>query len=235
MKACVVVFPGSNCDQDVVYALRHVVQATVETVWHKEKNLPANTDLVVLPGGYSYGDYLRTGAMAARSPIMDAIREYSEKGGLLLGICNGFQILTEAGLLPGVLLANKFLRFICSPCYLKVERNDTPFTLRYSKGQIVQFPIAHHEGLFYLPEEDLKVLEKNNQVVFRYASRDGEIAEQHNPNGALHHIAGITNEKGNILGLMPHPERASELLLGGDDGAVMWQSIKAWIKKEGVR
>lgn len=234
MKAQVIVFPGSNCDQDVVYALRHVVGATVETLWHGEKELPSGTDLVVLPGGFSYGDYLRTGAIASLSPIMDAVHKYAEEGGLVLGICNGFQILTETGLLPGALLPNKTLRFICKPCYLRVERNDLPFTLNYTKGQIVQFPIAHHEGLFYLPENELNELEKNNQVVFRYASVNGEVSGEHTPNGALNNIAGIINKKGNILGLMPHPERASEKLLGGEDGALMWQSINAWINKAGV-
>ncbi|WP_024822100.1 MULTISPECIES: phosphoribosylformylglycinamidine synthase subunit PurQ [Aminobacterium] len=234
MKASVVIFPGSNCDHDVIYALEHVIKAHVQKVWHREKNLPEKTDLVVLPGGFSYGDYLRTGAMAARSPIMGSIKEFAEDGGLVLGICNGFQILTEAGLLPGTLLANKNLRFICKPCYLKVERTDLPFTNLYKQAQVVQFPIAHHEGLYYLPSKELEELEKNNQVVFRYVSPEGKCGEEYNPNGSLHDIAGITNLKGNVLGLMPHPERASEEILGGTDGILTWQSIEAWIAKEGV-
>ena len=230
MKAAVVVFPGSNCDRDVLHALRDVAGIETLAVWHKETALPENTALAVLPGGFSYGDYLRSGAMAARSPILDAVREHASRGGLVLGICNGFQVLTEAGLLPGALLANSSLEFICSPCFLKVEKTDTPFTNAYRTGEIVQFPIAHHEGLFFLPEEELDDLENRGQVVFRYASPEGNAGPDYSPNGALNGIAGIVNRGGNVLGLMPHPERASEDLLGCSDGLGMWNSIKSWLE-----
>ncbi len=230
MKAAVVVFPGSNCDRDVIHALSSVAGIPTMEIWHKEDALPSGTDLVVLPGGFSYGDYLRCGAMAARSPIIRAVCAHANDGGLVLGICNGFQVLTETGLLPGALLANKSLRFICDRCFLKVERTDTPFTVAYSKGQIVQFPIAHHEGLYFLPEKQLAELEDNRQVVFRYASQEGASGEEQSPNGALNGIAGIVNKAGNVLGLMPHPERATESLLGCDDGLSMWNSVKAWLE-----
>jgi phosphoribosylformylglycinamidine synthase len=230
MNAAVVIFPGSNCDRDVIHALGTVARIPTRAVWHKETCLPENTGLVVLPGGFSYGDYLRCGAMSARSPIIAAVRDHARRGGLVLGICNGFQVLTETGLLPGALLANLSLEFICSPCFLKVERTDTPFTSSFSRGQIVQFPIAHHEGLFFLTEKELEELEAQNQVVFRYASADGSSGPQHSPNGALNGIAGIVNREGNVLGLMPHPERASEPLLGGSDGLGVWDSIKTWLE-----
>jgi len=230
MKAAVVIFPGSNCDRDVIHALETVSGIPTQAVWHKEPSLPEGTGLVVLPGGFSYGDYLRCGAMAARSPIIAAVRDHALRGGLVLGICNGFQVLTETGLLPGALLANISLEFICSTCLLKVERTDTPFTNAFAKGQIVQFPIAHHEGLFFLPEKDLEELEANHQVVFRYASADGSSGSLCSPNGALNGIAGIVNREGNVLGLMPHPERASEPLLGCADGIGMWNSIKNWLE-----
>lgn len=230
MKAAVVIFPGSNCDRDVLHALEAVSCIPTQAVWHKETSLPQDTGLVVLPGGFSYGDYLRCGAMAARSPIVPAVREHASRGGLVLGICNGFQVLTETGLLPGALLANISLEFICSNCLLKVERTDTPFTSAFKKGQIVQFPIAHHEGLFFLPENELEELEANGQVVFRYASADGSAGQQYSPNGALNGIAGIVNKGGNVLGLMPHPERASERILGSSDGLGIWNSIKEWLE-----
>lgn len=230
MNASVVVFPGSNCDRDVLHALGTIAGIPATTVWHKETALPEGTDLVVLPGGFSYGDYLRCGAMAARSPIIRAVREHALQGRLVLGICNGFQVLTEAGLLPGALLSNSTLEFICSPCLLRVERTDTPFTNAYREGALVQFPIAHHEGLFFLPEKELQELEENRQVVFRYASADGSAGIRQSPNGSLNGIAGIVNRHGNVLGLMPHPERASERILGGTDGLGMWNSIKSWLE-----
>lgn len=230
MKAAVVIFPGSNCDRDVIHALDAVAGIPTQPVWHKETDLPAGTDLVVLPGGFSYGDYLRCGAMAARSPVIAAVLEHARMGGLVLGICNGFQVLTETGLLPGALLANLSLEFICSPCLLRVERTDTPFTSAFEKGQVVQFPIAHHEGLFFLPEKDLDDLEAQGQVVFRYATADGSAGQSYSPNGALNGIAGIVNRRGNVLGLMPHPERASEQVLGCADGLLVWKSIKTWLE-----
>ncbi len=230
MNVSVVVFPGSNCDQDAVRALASFSGRPVAQVWHGDPALPAATDLVILPGGFSDGDYLRTGAMAARSPIMEAVRRHAYEGGLVLGICNGFQILTEARLLPGALLPNKTLTFVCKPCTLRVERTDTPFTGAFRSNQVVQFPIAHHEGLFYLPEEELDELERRGQVVFRYASPEGSVAPEVSPNGSLRNIAGIVNERGNVLGLMPHPERASDPVLGGRDGLLVWQSVAGWIE-----
>jgi phosphoribosylformylglycinamidine synthase len=234
MQTSVVIFPGSNCDRDVIHAIGEITGTAVNPVWHKETSIPEGTDLVVIPGGFSYGDYLRCGAMAARSPIMNSVKEHASRGGLVLGICNGFQILTETKLLPGALLANKTLTFICKPCYLKIERTDTPFTLQYKDDQVVQFPIAHHEGLFFLQEGSLKEIEKNGQVVFRYCTPSGDVCDEGNPNGSLNNIAGIVNLQGNVMGLMPHPERASEAILGGADGAIMWNSIKTWLERKGA-
>jgi len=232
MKTTVVIFPGSNCDRDVIHAIEKTTGTTVETAWHRDTALPKGTDLVVLPGGFSYGDYLRCGALSARSPIIEAVSEHAGKGGLVLGICNGFQVLLETHLLPGAVLTNKTLTFICSKCYLRVENNDSPFTSGYSSGQIVQFPIAHNDGLFFLPPDELDELEKNGQVLFRYCSRKGEMNESFNPNGSLNHIAGIVNRRKNVLGLMPHPERASEAILGGVNGMTMWNSIKQWVERK---
>ncbi|MBN1332531.1 MAG: phosphoribosylformylglycinamidine synthase subunit PurQ [Synergistales bacterium] len=234
MKTTVVIFPGSNCDRDVIHAVQEITGEPVEPVWHKEDTLPSDTDLVILPGGFSYGDYLRCGAMASTSPIMKAVRDHASSGKLLLGICNGFQVLTESRLLPGSLLSNKTLTFICKRCYIRVERKDTPFTSLYNEGQVLQFPIAHHEGLYFLPPGELGELEDNGQVVFRYCSPDGKVSSDFNPNGALNNIAGVTNREGNILGLMPHPERASEGILGGTDGALMWRSVKKWLERGGA-
>ncbi|MDR1943873.1 MAG: phosphoribosylformylglycinamidine synthase I [Synergistaceae bacterium] len=227
MRSAVVVFPGSNCDRDVEKALLYMETGPVDMVWHDGEDFPHRPDLVILPGGFSYGDYLRSGALAAKSRIMKAVRSYADSGGLVLGICNGFQILTEAGLLPGTLLPNASLRFICRPAYLRVERNDTPFTCSFPEGEIVQFPIAHHEGLFFLPPDELDELEKERRVVFRYACpSSGEAGEAYSPNGSLNGVAGIINERGNVLGLMPHPERATVRgLIWGVDGRNVWQSL----------
>lgn len=234
MQTAVVIFPGSNCDRDVIHAIGAITGTVVKPVWHKETAVPEGTDLVVIPGGFSYGDYLRCGAMAARSPIMASVKEHAAAGRLVIGICNGFQVLTESKLLPGTLMTNKTLTFICKPCFLKVEKNDTPFTSGYGKHQVVQFPIAHHDGLFFLRPDALEKLEGNGQVVFRYCSPSGNVDLDANPNGSLNNIAGIVNEGGNVLGLMPHPERASEKILGGEDGALMWKSIKSWVDREGA-
>jgi phosphoribosylformylglycinamidine synthase len=242
MRATVIVFPGSNCDRDVGHAIRLVLGTETDFVWHKQSQLPSGTDLVVLPGGFSYGDYLRCGAMAARSPIMEAVSRHADSGGLVVGICNGFQVLTESRLLPGALLANRSLRFICRPCTLRVERTDTPFTRTFRDHQIVSFPIAHYEGLYFLPPDELRDLERRRQVVFRYASPDGRVDDATNPNGAMNNIAGIVNERGNVLGLMPHPERAEDLLLdpetrsrlgadtfsGNPDGTDFWKGVRDW-------
>lgn len=227
MRSAVVVFPGSNCDKDVRNAIDYMEMGPVDMVWHDEEDFPEKPDLVVLPGGFSYGDYLRSGALAAKSRIMRAVRRHAEAGGLLIGICNGFQILTEAGLLPGALLPNTNLRFICRPCCVRVERNDTPFTFSFPEMEIVQFPIAHHEGLYFLPPNELEELERNNRVIFRYADPDsGEAGEAYAPNGSLNGIAGIVNERGNVLGLMPHPERATlRGLIWGTDGRNFWRSL----------
>ncbi|MDO8527925.1 MAG: phosphoribosylformylglycinamidine synthase subunit PurQ [Deltaproteobacteria bacterium] len=215
MKFAVIQFPGSNCDQDCLYVLRDILKQEAVLLWHDSADLQ-NADCIILPGGFSYGDYLRTGACAARSPIMKAVSAFADRGGLVLGICNGFQILCEAGLLPGVLMRNKNLKFICDDCSLTLERTDTPFTARYKPGAKIDMPIAHMDGNYYIDDAGLKRLEKNNQIVFRYAN---------NPNGAKADIAGIINEKGNVLGLMPHPERASEEVLGGKEGLELFQSI----------
>jgi phosphoribosylformylglycinamidine synthase len=233
VKTAVIIFPGSNCDQDVIHSVRSTLGTEVNAVWHREDRLPEGTDLAILPGGFSYGDYLRSGAMAARSPIMGAVKEHGERGGLVLGICNGFQILTESRLLPGVLLPNKTLSFICRHCFLSVENTETPFTGLFKRGQIVQFPIAHGDGLFFLPADELDDLEKRGGTVFRYVSSAGDSGDEWNPNGSVNNIAGIVNSTGNILGLMPHPERAGEAILGGEDGRVFWQSIFSFLEKGG--
>lgn len=222
MKVSVVIFPGSNCDRDVKWAFELCCNADAEMIWHAEKSLPSDTDIVVLPGGFSYGDYLRCGAMAAKSPIMKSVAEFAQRGGLVIGICNGFHILTEAKLLPGALLPNASTKFICRSCQIIIERNDTPFTQLYEKNEIVNFPIAHHDGLFYLDDDSLTKLEESGCVVFRYAD---------NPNGSLKSIAGITNKEGNVLGLMPHPERVVHPLLGGEGGVRFFKGLSKWVKE----
>lgn len=214
MKAGVVVFPGSNCDRDMKIGLENS-GFDVTMLWHKDTKLP-KLDLVVLPGGFSYGDYLRCGSIAAHSTIMTEVKKHAEEGRLVLGVCNGFQILTEAKLLPGALLSNKTLSFICKPQKLKVASNDNPFTDLYMKGEEVMFPVAHHDGNYFADEDTLKEIEDNNQVAFRYVE---------NPNGAVNDIAGITNKKGNVLGMMPHPERAISKLLGGEDGKKFFDNL----------
>lgn len=235
MRAAVIVFPGSNCDRDVVHSLETTVGAEAERVWYESHDLPREVDLVVLPGGFSYGDYLRCGAMAARTPVMDSVRRFAENGGLVLGICNGFQVLTESHLLPGAILANKSLTFLCKNCTIRVERNDTPFTALCAPNQVLQMPIAHHEGLFFLPEAQMQRLERENRIVFRYCSPEGETQDTYNPNGSMGHVAGIVNERGNVLGLMPHPERASERILGSADGAFIWNSLHSWLEEGSLR
>ncbi|MDF2619448.1 MAG: phosphoribosylformylglycinamidine synthase [Xanthobacteraceae bacterium] len=225
MKSAVLVFPGSNREGDVARALEHVSGSKPALVWHADTSLPAGTDLVVLPGGFSYGDYLRCGAIAARAAIMDAVRDHAARGGLVLGICNGFQILCESGLLPGVLVRNARLRFICREALLKVERNDTPFTRRYSKGAVVRYPVAHGEGNYTADAETLKRLEDEGRVVFRYVMADGRRDDTQVLNGAANSIAGIISEKLNVLGLMPHPENHVDPLVGPTDGRAMFESL----------
>ncbi|HCJ67663.1 MAG TPA: phosphoribosylformylglycinamidine synthase I [Elusimicrobia bacterium] len=230
MKFGVVVFPGSNCDQDCFYVIKDVLNQPVEYIWHKETKI-SGFDCIVLPGGFSYGDYLRTGAVARFSPVMNAVKEFAEKGGLVIGICNGFQILLEAGLLPGAMLRNKNLRFICENVCLRVEKNNTSFTNLYAKKQVLKIPIAHNEGNYYLDKNSLEELKRNQQVVFRYCSASGEINEKYNPNGAIDNIAGIINKQGNVLGMMPHPERSAEKALGSEDGLFIFKSIVKFTQK----
>ena len=230
MKCGVVVFPGSNCDHDAYHVLKHVLGQETTYLWHQEDTLQG-CDLVVLPGGFAYGDYLRAGAMAALSPVMGAVKRHAEAGGLVLGICNGFQVLLEAGLLPGAMRRNQSLRFLCRDVYLKTERTDLPFTWKLKPGQVLRIPIAHAEGNYEDSAEHLDALEANRQVIFRYVTPDGARADgdpQWNPNGAARAIAGICNAGGNVLGLMPHPERCSEPILGNTDGlAILASAVEA--------
>jgi len=229
MKFGVVVFPGSNCDQDCFYVVKDVMGQDVSYIWHKETGIK-NFDCIIIPGGFSYGDYLRCSAVAKFSPIMDKIIEFANKGGLVIGICNGFQVLLESGLLPGAMLRNDSVHFICKYVYIKTENNKTPFTNKCGNRQILKIPIAHNEGNYYIDGLGLENLKKNNQIAFRYCSRDGIINKDNNPNGALENIAGITNKSGNVLGMMPHPERSSEVKLGSKDGYLIFDSIINWIK-----
>ncbi|MDS3860942.1 phosphoribosylformylglycinamidine synthase subunit PurQ [Thermosynechococcaceae cyanobacterium BACA0444] len=224
MKVGIIVFPGSNCDRDVAYVTGEILGWPTRMIWHQDTHL-GDVDLVVLPGGFSYGDYLRCGAIARFSPIMPAIKDHAAAGKLLLGICNGFQILTEVGLLPGALGRNRDLHFICDQAQLRVENSQTPWTNAYTPGQVIQLPIAHGEGSYYATPETLEALEANQQVLFRYCQPDGAWVEGQNPNGSLHNIAGICNRAGNVLGMMPHPERAADPLLRGLDGLILFQSL----------
>ncbi|HEX7184104.1 MAG TPA: phosphoribosylformylglycinamidine synthase subunit PurQ [Thermoanaerobaculia bacterium] len=223
MKCGVVVFPGSNCDHDVYHVLKHVLDQEAAFLWHQDDTLKG-CDLVILPGGFSYGDYLRAGALASLSPVMAAVKRHAESGGLVLGICNGFQVLLETGLLPGAMRRNANLRFQCRDVHLKVERDDLPFTRKLEKGQILRIPIAHAEGNYEDTAEKLDALEAAGQVVFRYCEPGGSITPEANPNGAARNIAGVCNAGGNVLGLMPHPERCSEPILGNTDGLALFAS-----------
>tara|TARA_B110000305_G_C19465489_1_gene657579 strand:+ start:9298 stop:9987 length:690 start_codon:yes stop_codon:yes gene_type:complete len=229
MRVSVIVFPGSNCDRDVAVSLKKFSNKSPLMIWHKETSLP-DSDLIVLPGGFSYGDYLRCGSMAANSPIMKEVKKSAEKGSSILGICNGFQILTESGLLPGTLIRNQGLSFICKNTSLKVENDKSFFTHNYNKNEIVNIPIAHNEGNYFADENVIKDIEDKNLVVFRYCNKNGDINEETNPNGSLKNIAGIINEKGNVLGMMPHPERATDDITGLNDGEKFFTSIIESIK-----
>ena len=222
MKFGVVVFPGSNCDQDCAHAAQDVLKQEAVKLWHQETSLKG-CDAIIVPGGFSYGDYLRTGAIAHLAKIMGSIKKFAHDGGLVIGICNGFQILLESGLLPGAMLRNTGLRFICRYVHLRVERTDTPFTNQFQPGQVVRMPIAHNEGQFTVDEKTLR--DVRNQAVFRYCDESGKISDSANPNGSVDAIAGITNAAGNVMGMMPHPERASEALLGSADGRLVFQSM----------
>jgi len=224
MKAAVVVFPGSNCDIDCQRAFHEVTGIKPDLIWHKETSLD-NYDFVILPGGFSFGDYLRTGSIARFSPVMAEVERLAKRGSQIIGICNGFQILTEAGLLPGALLRNKGLHFICKDIYLKVESNQTVFTSEYSKGQVIKLPIAHADGNYQISDEDYQRLVDREGILLRYSDANGNIIEEASPNGAKGNIAGIINEAGNVFGLMPHPERFAENILGGIDGRGIFQSM----------
>jgi phosphoribosylformylglycinamidine synthase I len=224
MRFGVVRFPGSNCDFDTFHALKTVLRQDTVLLWHKDHDLQG-ADCVVLPGGFSYGDYLRAGAIARFSPLMQEVKSFAGKGGRVLGICNGFQVLLELGLLPGAMLRNKNLKFLCTHVHVRVENARTDFTRAADEGRVLRIPIAHFEGNYYAPPRTLARLEAAGRIVFRYCDPEGRVTEAANPNGSLHNIAGLANEAGNVLGLMPHPERASEALLGGEDGRVIFESL----------
>jgi phosphoribosylformylglycinamidine synthase subunit PurQ / glutaminase len=224
VKFAVVVFPGSNCDHDAYHAAKHVLAADAEMIWHKDTSL-GGADAVILPGGFAHGDYLRTGAVARFSPVMQEVRKFAAAGGPVIGICNGFQVLLEAGLLPGAMLRNRSLRFQCEHVFVKVEQTDTPFTLACHPGQVLRIPIAHGEGNYYADPETIEHLEKNRQVIFRYCTASGEVTSEANANGSIGNIAGLCNDRRNIVGLMPHPERACELAVGSADGLVLFESV----------
>ena len=232
MKFGIVVFPGSNCDHDTYHAVKHVLGQEAQFLWHKETSL-AGAGVVIVPGGFSHGDYLRTGAIARFSPIMAAVTAFAAAGGPVLGICNGFQILLECGLLPGAMLRNRDLKFHCEFVGLRLERTDTPFTCLGAPGQILRLPIAHGEGNYYAPRETIAALEAQRRVVFRYVNAAGEATDEANPNGALENIAGICSEARNVVGLMPHPERACETAVGSRDGLLLFQSVVRMLADRG--
>lgn len=222
-KFGVVVFPGSNCDHDAYYSIKKVLGYEAEFLWHKEQDLKGS-DVIILPGGFSYGDYLRTGAIARFSPIMNSVFKFAENGGVVIGICNGFQILLEIGLLPGIMLKNESLKFVCKDVYLNIENKENIFT-KSIKQNTLKIPIAHGDGNYFTDGETLKILESNNQILFRYASLDGKVNMTSNPNGSVLNIAGIMNKKKNVMGLMPHPERCCNPLLGNTDGSLIFKSV----------
>ena len=230
MKFGIVVFPGTWSDGDCYYALHDVLGQEASYIWHKENRF-SRCDCIILPGGFSYGDYLRVGAIARFSPIMAAVEQFAQAGGIVIGICNGFQILCEAGLLPGVLLPSSHLEYRCAWVSLRVETSCSPFSVRCEKGQVLKIPISHYEGNYYADQATAEELEANGQVVFRYSTPSGKITEGANPNGSLHNIAGVVNRRGNILGMMPHPERACESLLGSAGGNLIWESIIEHIRR----
>jgi phosphoribosylformylglycinamidine synthase subunit PurQ / glutaminase len=233
MNFAVLQFPASNCDQDAVHVLRHVLGHSARLLWHKETSL-GNADAVIVPGGFSYGDYLRTGAIARFSPVMQAVQNFAANGGLVLGICNGFQILCEAGLLPGALIRNRSLQFRCEHVFVKAVTADSPFTNRIPANQVLRIPIAHGEGCYYADEAAIAQLKAKNQILWQYVNAQGELTDAANPNGSLQNIAGICNERRNVAGLMPHPERASEALLGSADGRLIFESLLHALERKNV-
>ncbi len=224
MKSAVIVFPGSNCERECAVHLEKSSGKKPIMIWHKDTEIP-NVDVIVLPGGFAFGDYLRTGAMAAHSPVMGAVKQAAARGVRVIGICNGFQILVESGLLPGVLRRNKGLKYVCKEVSLRVENNQTPFTRKYKSGQTVRFPVGHGEGNFYAPPDTLKLIEDRGLVAFRYVNDNGDPTEDANPNGSMNNIAGIYNDAKNVLGLMPHPDRAADPIIGRNDGRAMFDSL----------
>ena len=233
MKFAIIEFPGSNCDHDACHAAKRVLGQQAELIWHKDTDL-RGADVVVLPGGFSYGDYLRTGAIARFSPVMGRVREFADAGGPVIGICNGFQVLLEAGLLEGALLRNRRLKFLCQHVYVRVEHTDTPFSRRAAAGQVLRLPIAHGEGSYHAAAETVAALEANRQIVFRYCDADGAVTDAGNPNGSLNAVAGVCNRRRNVVGLMPHPERACESALGSEDGRVVLESMVAAMAATGA-
>ncbi len=224
MKTAVIVFPASNCDRDMIVALEKITGHRPHIIWHRDEDIP-DVDLIALPGGFSFGDYLRCGAMAARSPVTRRVIEHADRGGNVIGVCNGFQVLTETGLLPGALMRNDSLKFVCRDVKLRVENNDTPFTNAYSAGQVITMPVAHHDGNYFADEDTLKSLEDDGRVAFRYVDDMGQVTKEANPNGSRNNIAGIISRRKNILGLMPHPERLIEKAQGGTDGLGFFESM----------
>lgn len=224
MRTSVIIFPGSNCDRDACVAARSVCGGTVNRVWHRDSTVP-DSDLIILPGGFSYGDYLRSGAMAANSPIMRDVIRQAKRGTRVLAICNGFQIATETGMLPGALMRNVNLRFVCRDVHLRIENADTDFTRRYGAGQVIRIPVAHHDGNYFADDDTIRRLEGEGRVVLRYTDAQGNPADDANPNGSRNNIAGILNEGGNVLGMMPHPERYCDPHIGGTDGRAMFESL----------
>jgi len=230
MRFGVIQFPGSNCDQDCIHVIKHVLDHEAFYLWHKDRNLK-DADCIIVPGGFSYGDYLRCGAIARFSPMMEEVKRFADKGGPVIGICNGFQILLEAGLLPGAMQRNRSLKFRCETVHLRVEQTTSPFTLKLRKDQLLRIPIAHGEGNYFADPMTLKELNQNKQIAFRYCDAKGNVSDEANPNGAVENIAGITNKQGNVLGMMPHPERASEAILGSDDGKAIFESAVSFLEQ----
>jgi len=224
MKFVILVFPGSNCDHDAYHAAAHILGASANFIWHKETDLQ-QSDVIIVPGGFSYGDYLRSGAIAKYSPIMQSVTDFANNGGTVIGICNGFQILLESNLLPGEMLHNEQLKFVCKQTFIKVKSNSTPFTSQIEMNKVLQIPVAHGEGNYFIDSDGLKGLQDNNQIVFTYCDENGLETKASNPNGTINNIAGICNLQGNVLGMMPHPERAVENLIGSDDGLLLFKSV----------